>query len=261
MTACCEKCKEVKLEFEGMGVEKLREALERYFPGSAIISFDKDSLSTPASFEKAVKTITKGEGDIIVGTVMVSKGHNFKKLKTVVIKHADYLLSFRDTRAAEKCFQIITQVSGRAGRFNDQGSVWVEALNPDHYIWKYVQDHDYPGFMQEELSWRERLMLPPYTRMTIIKISGPDEDKVKARTLKIFNELEKTAASSKLLEITVHPPEEPPLSRIRNRFRMNITVVSQRSAKGQKQLYVLLKSVSGFRGTNVVFDIDAINET
>jgi primosomal protein N' len=84
---------------------------------------------------------------------------------------------------------------------------------------------------------------------------------VKENTLKVFDKLEETVISAKLGEITVHPPDEPPLSRIRNRFRVNITVISQRSVKGQKQLYSLLRSVPDFRGINILFDIDATNET
>jgi len=257
----CEKCNGVSLEYTGIGVEKLKEALEQYFPSSEIVAFDKDSLNSPASFEKAVKEITSGKHDIIVGTVMVSKGHNFPKLKNVVIKHADFLLSFKDTRAAEKCFQIITQVAGRAGRFSSEGEVWAEALSPEHYIWQYLPKHDYPGFMEEELSWRKQLSLPPYTRMTIIRIIGINEEKVRKGAEIIYDFLCQSVDIREFDETEIYPPEEPPLSKVRNRFRMNITIVSQKSSKGQKHLYKLLNSIPELKGINMLFDIDATNET
>jgi primosomal protein N' (replication factor Y) (superfamily II helicase) len=257
----CDNCGNSGFEFEGIGIEKLKEALEQYFPEAEIVSFDKDSLNTPALFEKAVKSISDGKNDIIVGTVMISKGHNFQKLKNVIIKHADYLLSFKDTRAAEKCFQIIAQVAGRAGRFDESGVVWAEALSPEHYIWKYVATHDYPGFMREELSWRKQLMLPPYTRMTIIRIVGLSETKARKNTKEIYDNILDFIEEHKMDEIIVYPPEEPPLSKVRNKFRMNITVVSPKTNRGQKMLHGLLESVSSPLGTNVMFDIDAVNET
>ncbi len=257
----CNKCGKSGLKFEGVGVERLKEALEQYFPGSNITSFDKDSLGTISSYEKALQVILEGKSDIIIGTVMVSKGHNFPMLKNVVIKYADHLLSFRDTRAAEKCFQVITQVAGRAGRFEGDGSVNAEALSPEHYIWKYIPDHNYTGFMKEELLWRKKLMLPPYTRMTIIKISGNLEDKVKKHAEALYGEMEYKIGKNNFKNIVLYPPEEPPLSRIRSKFRMNITVISSKNGKGVKELYSLLTSASKPSGVNINFDIDAINET
>ncbi len=260
-TEICDNCKNEGLQFEGIGIEKLKEALEQYFPGTEILSFDKDSLSTPSLFEKAVKSISDGKQHIIVGTVMISKGHNFPDLRNVVIKHADYLLSFRDARAAEKCFQIITQVAGRAGRFDESGSVWAETLSPEHYIWKYVPTHDYPGFMKEELSWRKQLMLPPYTRMTIVKIVGSAEKKVKEDALSVYERFEQIREKKNIENIVIYPPEEPPLSKVRNKFRMNITIISPKTVKGQKNLHLFLDSVPCLKGSSILYDIDAINET
>lgn len=255
----CSKCGHGKLNFEGIGIEKLVEALEEFFPDSGVVSFDKDSLKNVRQFEKAVREISENKYSIITGTVMISKGHNFPKLKNVVIKYADYLLSFKETRAAEKCFQTITQVAGRAGRFNVEGEIWAEALYPDHYIWKYLKTHDYPEFIREELSWRERLGLPPYTKMTIIRISGKNEEKVNQTSLKIFKDIEKAVTGAD--SIKVFPPEEPPLSRIKSRVRKNITIISPKTASANKYLNELLRSLSSPSSIALTFDVDAINET
>lgn len=257
----CLKCGCKKLEFEGMGVEKLAEALSNYFPGADIVSFDKDNLSTISMLDKAVKNITENSHDLIVGTVMISKGHNFPKLKNVIIKYADYLLSFKDIRAAEKCFQIITQVAGRAGRFEVEGSVWAEAIYPDHYIWKYLENNDYQGFIKEELLWRERLSLPPYTKITAIKISGKEENKVISATDLIFSYLSKTVKSSEFHDFVVFPPVEPPLSKINSKFRKNIVIISPKTSQGSKSLNKLLRATPELSGVITTFDIDSVNES
>ena len=255
----CSECGHSKLNFEGMGIEKLVEALNEFFPDAGIISFDKDSLRNIRQFDRAVKEISENRHSIITGTVMISKGHNFPNLKNVIIKYADYLLSFKETRAAEKCFQTITQVAGRAGRFNVEGEIWAEALYPDHYIWKHLKTHDYPAFIREELSWRERLGLPPYTKMTILRISGKDEKKVDETAQKIFRKIE--TAVSKIDSIKVFPPEEPPLSRIKSRIRKNITIISPKTASANTYLNDLLLSLSIPSSIALTFDIDAVNET
>lgn len=255
----CSKCGHSKLDFEGLGIEKLVEALNEFFPDAGVISFDKDSLRNMKHFEKAVKDISENKYSIITGTVMVSKGHNFPNLKNVVIKYADYLLSFKETRAAEKCFQTITQVAGRAGRFNVEGAIWAEALYPDHYIWKHLKTHDYPSFIREELSWRKRLGLPPYTKMTIIRISGKNEKKVDETSEKIFETIEMAVSGTECIK--VFPPEEPPLSRIKSRIRKNITIISPKTAASNSYLKELLASLSSPPSVAITFDVDAVNET
>lgn len=257
----CSKCNSAELEFEGMGIEKLIEALSNYFPGSDIISFDKDNLSTISSLDKAVKNITENHHDIIAGTVMISKGHNFPKLKNVIIKYADYLLSFKDFRAAEKCFQIITQVAGRAGRFEVDGNVWAEAIYPDHYIWKYLQNNDYQGFIKEELSWRERLGLPPFTKITAIKISGKDEKAVNTAADSVYNYLNTSLNSAKFNDFIVFPPVEPPLSKINSKFRKNITVVCPKTSQASGALNKILMNCPEFSNIITTFDIDSVNES
>jgi len=256
----CRKCGSGMLEFEGMGIEKLVEALSNYFPDADIVSFDKDNLSNIAILDKTVKNITSNHHDIIAGTVMISKGHNFPGLKNVIIKYADYLLSFKDFRAAEKCFQIITQVAGRAGRFEVDGNVWAEAIYPDHYIWKYLKNNNYRGFIKEELEWRERLSLPPFTKITVIKISGKDDKKVNSASDSIFDYLSNASRSKEYKDLAIFPPVEPPLSKLNSKFRKNITVISPKSFSRSKLLNKLLNNCPEFSGIVVTYDIDSVNE-
>ena len=255
----CGKCGG-KLVFEGIGVEKLFEAIESYFPGAKALSFDKDSLGTAALFDKALKDISEEKFQLIVGTVMISKGHNFPKLRNVVIKFADYLLGFRDPRASEKCFQQITQVAGRAGRFGVEGRVFAETIYPDHYIWNYVKNNDYEGFINEELSWRGQLGLPPFTRMITVRISGNDEEKTDKFADKCFEIINDFVESSSFEDVLVYPPAEPMLSKVQNRFRKNISITFPKNAKVAASIKKCLWKMEKMSGIAVTFDVDPISE-
>lgn len=255
----CPECGEVPV-LEGIGIEKLYEAIGEYFPDSKILSFDRDTLGNVASLDAAVKSIAGNECQIIVGTMLISKGHNFKNLRCVVIKFADYLLGFSEQRAAERCFQLITQVAGRAGRFDAGGLVFAETLYPEHYIWKYIENYDYTGFMEEELGWRESLGLPPFTRSIIVKVSGANSEKV-TRTADeyyqyVLDFVEKCAAKG----VFVFPPSEPPLAKLQNRFRVNISITLPKNSKFGKALKRLLSELPARSRITVTFDVDSLSE-
>jgi len=255
----CGKCGGV-LILEGIGVEKLFEAIESYFPGAKAVSFDKDSLGTAVLFDKAVADIAADKYQLIVGTVMISKGHNFPKLRNVVIKFADYLLGFRDPRASEKCFQQIVQVAGRAGRFGVEGRVFAETMYPDHYIWNYIKNNDYEGFIEEELSWREQLGFPPFTRMVTVRISGTDEEKTDKFADKCFEAVSGFVENSSIEDIVVYPPVEPMLSKVQNRFRKNISISFPKNAKIAASIKNFLWKMEKKSGITVTFDVDPISE-
>lgn len=255
----CGKCGG-ELVFEGIGVEKLFEAIESYFPGAKALSFDKDTLGTAALFDKAVKEISEEKCQLIVGTVMISKGHNFPKLRNVVIKFADYLLGFRDPRASEKCFQQITQVAGRAGRFGVEGRVFAETIYPDHYIWNYIKNNDYEGFINEELSWREQLSFPPFTRMITVRISGTDEEKTDKFADECFGIIDGFVEKSSFEDVTVYPPAEPMLSKVQNRFRKNISITFPKNAKIAAAIKNCLWKIEKKSGITVTYDVDPVSE-
>ena len=255
----CGKCGG-KLIFEGIGVEKLFEAIESYFPGAKALSFDKDSLSSAAMFDKALKDISEEKFQLIVGTVMISKGHNFPKLRNVVIKFADYLLGFRDPRASEKCFQQITQVAGRAGRFGVEGRVFAEAIYPAHYIWNYIKNNDYEGFMDEELSWREQLGFPPFTRMITVRMSGSDEEKIDKFSEECFEIISNFVESNSFEEVVVYPPTEPMLSKVQNRFRKNISITFPKNTKVAALIKKCLWKIEKKSLITITYDIDPISE-
>lgn len=245
-----------ELVLEGIGIEKLFEAIGSYFPQFKVLSFDKDSLTTVKLFDKAISDISENKYSLIVGTVMISKGHNFPKLRNVVIKFADYLLGFRDARAAEKCFQQVTQVAGRAGRFGVEGRVFAETIFPDHYIWNYLKTGDYEGFITEELSWREQLDMPPYTRMIAVRISGTSEEKTDNFATECFENLSDFVSENLPDDVRIDPPEEPMLSKIQNKFRKNILITFPKNSKVAAILKNYLCEMPKKSGITVTYDVD-----
>lgn len=252
----CSECKSPNLRLEGIGIEKLHESLGQYFPQTTIISVDRDSIPNEKKLHEAMELIHTGSGNIILGTIMISKGHNFPNLHLSIIKFADYMLNFRDYRAAERCYQVVMQVAGRVGRTGSNGEVWAEAIQPSHYIWEHIQHGDYEGFMHEELEWREQLFLPPFSRMALVKISGTDDDTVATISEKLFNELTKYRSTT----MNIQPPVKPPLYRVMGKYRRVIAVSSSRSKEVRFAIQNSLSKIFIPRSIVCTIDIDAINQ-
>ena len=140
-------------------------------------------------------------------------------------------------------------------------SVYAEAAYPDHYLWKYIKNHDYEGFITEELDWRKKLSLPPFTRMTLIRVSGKNEEKVNQAAEKIHSILKSFFNRSGRNDHILFPVTEPPLSKIRNRFKRNITLITPKSSSSYLQLSKIIEEITGFSGISVTFDVDPLNET
>ncbi|HOW51282.1 MAG TPA: primosomal protein N' [bacterium] len=254
--APCAACGSEELSLEGTGIERFVATLRELFPGAAVVSIDRDSLPNETALSKELAAIEAGGHDLIAGTVMISKGHNFPALRRVVVKYADFLLTLSDYRAAERCFQVVTQVAGRAGRFDLPGEVWVEALKGDHYVWNYLPRYDYEGFIEEELSWREELLLPPFSRLAVVKIVAPTEEKADEAARAIYDELRKALAGRK---VRLLPPVAPPLQRIHNKHRRHLALSAPSLSAVTPVLERILAAHGKRRGIVVTCDIDALS--
>ncbi len=248
----CLSCGSSRIRLEGMGIEKLAESLNGYFPGIQLFSVDRDSVPSDKKLQTVMNDIHHNSGSIILGTIMISKGHNFPDLHAAVIKFADYMLQFRDYRAAEHCYQIVTQVAGRVGRTGENGEVWAEAVQPDHYIWEHIINSDYEGFIKEELEWREELFLPPFSRIAVVKISGKDENTVAETAEKLYKTIRKYG------NITVQPPVKPPLYRVMGKHRLSITVTALRHSTIKKAILQTLQQTVIPKKIICTVDIDAL---
>ncbi|HKQ69353.1 MAG TPA: primosomal protein N', partial [Polyangiaceae bacterium] len=172
----CAECSRGKLVLEGLGTEKLEEAIAAAFPDAKIARLDRD-VASGAKAEAVIERVRSGEVDILVGTQMVTKGHDLPRVTLVGVINADAAISMPDYRAAERAFQLLVQVAGRAGRSDKLGTVLVQTRDPEHPAIVFASRHDVPGFLERELADRSELGYPPFSRLALVRVDGEDEDR------------------------------------------------------------------------------------
>ena len=164
----CPQCGSEYVHFVGAGSEKLEEALRAAFPQARIARLDRDTVSGRHHFASVINQLHEGSIDLLVGTQMIAKGHDVHGVTLVGVVGADFALGFPDFRAAERTFQLLTQVAGRAGRGATPGKVVLQTYFPDHYAIQFAAKHDYPGFRDKELRYRRWMHYPPYTALATV---------------------------------------------------------------------------------------------
>lgn len=205
------------------GTEKLEDDLKILFPEARIARMDKDTTRSRTAYERIIRAFEQYEIDILVGTQMVSKGLDFERVNLVGVFDADRMLHFPDFRASERSFQLITQVSGRAGRHSNAGIVLVQTYQPKQPILQRIRQYDYKGFYAEELREREKHLYPPFSRL--IKVTTKHEDQK-------LSEQAARALSKPLIEKLgtkrVLGPEVPLIERIRNKYLFDVIIKLER---------------------------------
>jgi primosomal protein N' (replication factor Y) len=162
------------VQFLGTGTEKVEHELHEAFPGARIARLDRDTASGKQRFEEILSGFRNGEFDILTGTQMIAKGHDIPRVTLVGVINADIGLTMPDFRAAERCFQLLTQVAGRAGRGDLAGRVLMQTLNPDHYAIRFAAAQDYEGFYAREIEFRRALRYPPYAALANVLVRHED---------------------------------------------------------------------------------------
>ncbi len=221
----CPHCGANHLRGVGEGTEQIENQLQALFPKARILRLDRDTTSRKGSMEAGLLAAERGQVDILVGTQMLAKGHNFPQLTLVGILNADQGLRFPDFRAAERTFQLLTQVAGRSGRADKPGRVILQTYSPDHPAIACAIRQDFEGFAEQELRYREALAYPPFTVLALYRSEG-DTLEIAKQAL----EAQKTRLSS-IPGLRMLGPLEAPVSKVRDRFRMHLLVKArQRSA-------------------------------
>ena len=227
-TASCPSCQSKKIQNFGFGTEKIEAMLKSMFPDARLARMDQDSTAKKGSVLKMLRSIRNRTVDIIVGTQMLAKGHDFPSITLVGVICADLSLSLPDFRASERTFQLLAQVAGRAGRGQEPGSVIMQTYNPEHFAIESARCQDYMDFFNHEAPFRKALMYPPFTRMIQLKISGKDEARV-ARSVEVVSDvlrqLMSTAPEIKD-SVQILGPIEASIHRISSRFRWQILIKS-----------------------------------
>jgi primosomal protein N' (replication factor Y) len=256
----CPQCASKRILTLGYGTEKIEEELKLLFPDVGTQRMDWDTTRTKSGYEDIITGFESGETGILVGTQMVTKGLDFGNVSLAVVFDADRLMHFPDFRSYERAFQLITQVSGRAGRREKQGKVVIQTSNPKHQLFSFVTSNNVIGFLEEQLLDRQRNFYPPFSRL--IEITFKHTDK---KTVKEFAETVTEKLKAKLKGMKILGPSEPMVSKIRNEFLLHILLKIPRDQGHLAEIKNVLSDTltkdlqeKSYRNVKVVFDVDPV---
>lgn len=254
----CPDCNGPKMNYFGLGTERIEDEINKYFPEYKSMRMDSDTMKGHDVHEKAFRALKNGEIDILIGTQMIAKGLDFPNVTLVGVISADTILNLPDFRACERTFQLLSQVAGRTGRGDKGGRVVIQSFNPNQYSILAAASHDYEGFADRELEYRRSLGYPPFGVMARIVYSGRSKDSVRKRAL-LTAEMLRDIAGGNGERLDVLGPAPAPISRIRNNFRWHLTL----KAASYDGLVDALNRVGGGRGTSggvrEIIDVDPYN--
>ena len=252
----CGECGSEYVYFLGTGSEKLEELLHGLFPQARIGRLDRDTVRGNEDFESALNALNEGELDLLVGTQMIAKGHDIHGVTLVGVVGADMALGFPDFRAAERTFQLLTQVAGRAGRGQTPGKVVLQTYFPDHYAVQYAAQHDFVGFYEKELRFRSWMHYPPYSALANVLVRSDKLDEA----LQWSGTLGKWFEQTRHEGIRVLGPAAAPIMRLKRDYRYHFVLKSP----SREELNALLRSMLVYAvqqkipRTQVIVDVDAV---
>ncbi len=252
----CAQCGSEYVYFLGTGSEKLEELLHAMFPRARIGRLDRDTVRGRYDFERVLGALNAGELDILVGTQMIAKGHDIHGVTLVGVVGADTALGLPDFRAAERTFQLLTQVAGRAGRGDSPGKVVLQTFFPDHYAVQYAAHHDYSGFYDKELRFRSWMHYPPYSALSNVLVRAAKLDDALRWSGTLGRWFEKTRHEG----VRVLGPAAAPIVRLKQDFRYHFVLKSESREKMHRLLRAMLahSAVEKIPRTNLVVDVDAL---
>ena len=216
----CPSCQSEAIRFFGTGTQKVEEALNIQFPEAKVIRMDVDTTSRKGAHERLLKQFENQEANILLGTQMIAKGLDFENVTLVGVLAADAMLNLPDFRAAEKSFQLLTQVSGRAGRHQLPGEVVIQTYTPEHYSVEFARTYDYDAFFNREMRLRKQFSYPPYYYLALINISHTNH----VRVIEVANDIVNIMSKFLPDRCILMGPTPSPIMRIKNRFRYQCMV-------------------------------------
>jgi len=253
----CKACGNYTLKMLGFGTEKIEDELKIFFPDYTTLRMDQDSTRSKTAYSKIITAIEDNEAQILIGTQMLTKGLDFENVRLVGILNADLMLRQPDFRALEHSYQLMAQVSGRSGRRELKGKVIIQTYNPQHPIFHFLINHDYEGFYNHEIQERVDYKYPPFFKLIKIVLKDEKQDRVKDVAHKLADDLRD------IFGHRVLGPEAPSISRIRNKYLMNILLKFERQNMNMAEAKnMIFKEITRYRldkqwkGTRFVIDVD-----
>jgi primosomal protein N' (replication factor Y) len=253
----CPKCQGHRLQGMGIGTERLEQEIKLLFPEAQVARMDRDTTSRRRSHLQILKRLESGSIDILVGTQMIVKGHDFPNVTFVGVVSADTSLHFPDFRSSERTFQLLTQVAGRAGRGEVLGEVVIQTFNPDHYSILRAKDQDYIGFYREEIEFRKALEYPPFSRFINFRLVGNSEKRTKGMAEEMGRIGQSLLKKAHGKDIEILGPSMAPFAKMRGKFRWQMLA----KGKSPQLLHRFAKELSSsmdvlLKGKGVDLDID-----
>jgi len=252
-------CRNPAIRYAGLGTQRVEETLTRVFPHARIQRMDSDVLQRKEDYRRILGDFRTGKIDILLGTQMIAKGLHFPNVTLVGIIYADLSLHVPDFRSGERTFQLLTQVSGRAGRGDVEGEVVVQSFTPHHPAIQYAKNHDFVSFYEQEIEFRQQLKYPPVSRIALITLKGRNEDKVRFTADHVKRELDRALAGWK--DAVLAGPAPAPLVRAETFYRYQIMLRTRQMAKASERLAELTRGLGLPEEVALTVDIDPVNLT
>ena len=247
-------CQNPQIRFAGIGTQRVEETLRKLFPKARVQRMDSDALKRKEDYRRILHAFRLGKIDILLGTQMIAKGLHFPNVTLVGIIYADLSLHFPDFRAGERTFQLLTQVAGRAGRGDVEGEVFVQAFTPFHPAIQYARQHDYIGFYEQEIEFRQELGYPPIQRLCALTLRGRNEDKTRLAAEHLKKAIQKNLADFN--NLTLAGPAPAALLRAEDFFRYQLSLRTNRMAALSKRLQTLIQETPLPEDIRLSIDVD-----
>jgi primosomal protein N' (replication factor Y) (superfamily II helicase) len=251
----CPKCQSEHIYFLGLGSERVEEELHQAFPRARIARLDRDTVTGKRHYETILQNFREGNFDILVGTQMIAKGHDIPNVTFVGVVSADIGLGMPDFRAAERTFQLLTQVAGRAGRGSAPGRVLIQTINPDHYAVRLAAAQDYAAFYDKELHFRRMMHYPPFAAMANVLVRSEKKEMAMRMSTELGHKLVPPPP-----QLRVMGPAEAPVPRLKAEYRYQFLI----KAASRKTLNETLQRIRAYAAenkwpaTSLVIDVDPL---
>ncbi|MDE7410536.1 MAG: primosomal protein N' [Paramuribaculum sp.] len=254
----CPNCKEPAIEIFGYGTERMEDEVDISFPDAKVLRMDLDTTRSKDDYQNIIEAFSQKKADILVGTQMITKGLDFDNVRVAVIINADAMINQPDFRASERAFNMLMQVSGRAGRRSERGIVALQTYQPEHPLLQYVLNHDYTGFYEMELTDRKKYNYPPFTKVINVYMKHRERDVIEELSIAYGRRLRE------LFGNRVFGPEEPPVGRIQSMFIRRIMLKVEINASMSKVKEILrgvteemhVRKIRGVKSAIVYYDVD-----
>ena len=251
----CPECEGTKIRFAGLGTQKVEEELQVLVPSINLSRMDRDTTQKKLSHYRIIKEMEDGTTDLLLGTQMVAKGHDLPNVTVSAVISSDLALNLPDFRSAERAFQLFVQLAGRAGRGDYPGKVYIQTYTPGHYVFDYVKNNDYKGFFRKEMSLREELSYPPFSKMVRIVLKFRTRD----MGAKIMKEVSEIINKTSIRGIDILGPSPAPIEKIRNLWRWHLILKGKNSRNLRSKASEIVKMLNEIDNVKTYVDVDPIS--